>query len=212
MQDVLYLHGFGETKPRNCAVAHGLWRALPDYHVHVPSYHPGEDILATRVGAALESLEQLIERMPEGRVHLVGYSFGGLLAALLAERRPDLIGNVLLLAPAIDNFARNYQGRDPAAWRMPREYVEELHTYPARPRIVRPTTLMHGRLDTDAGGSGPWRIEEWAAEQPFRQVLLLPGVDHSLEPWLSTGSCGETQREPRRIPTFHELAALLVAE
>ena len=38
---------------------------------------------------------------------------GGLLAAILASQQPERIANVLLLAPAIDNFTRNYEGRSP---------------------------------------------------------------------------------------------------
>jgi pimeloyl-ACP methyl ester carboxylesterase len=140
-------------------------------------------------------------------VHVVGYSYGGLLAAWLAEKRPDLIANVLLLAPAIDNYARNYEGRDPESWRMPRDYVEELRSYPARPKIVRPTTLVHGLLDDDRGGSAPWRIREWAAEQPFRSVFLLPGVDHSLEPWLSASSWNNDGSGD--VPSFQKIVTEL---
>jgi pimeloyl-ACP methyl ester carboxylesterase len=212
MPDVLYLHGFGETNPKHCPIAHALWRVVTDYQVHVPGYHPDGDILATRIGPTLAMLERLIARMPTGRAHVVGYSFGGLLAALLAERSPERVANILLLAPAIDNFARNYEGRDPSRWRMPREYVEELQTFPPRPRIVRPTTLVHGRLDTDAGGSAPYRIEAWAREQPFQRLWLLPGVDHGLEPWLSTGDCPGVDESSCPVPTWNELVGELVSE
>jgi pimeloyl-ACP methyl ester carboxylesterase len=212
MHDVLYLHGFGDTTPWQCPVAKRLRQSLTDNQLLVPAYHPGGDVSATRVGEALESFVHLIAQSSSGRMHVVGYSFGGLLAALLAERRPELVGNLLLLAPAIDNFARNYERRDSALWPMPHEYVAELRTYPARPRIVRPTSLVHGRLETDAGGSAPWRIEEWTSEQPFRAAYMPAGVDHSLEPWLTGGNCGDTGHDPQRIPTFQVLVSELVSE
>jgi pimeloyl-ACP methyl ester carboxylesterase len=140
----------------------------------------------------------------------VGYSFGGLLGAILAAQRPDIIGNVLLLAPAIDNYARNYEGRDPAGWRMPRGYVEELRGYPARPDIVRPTTLVHGLLDVDGAGSAPWRVRRWQDEQPFRCVHFLDGVGHSLEPWLSAPARNGDGR--RDVPAFGQLVTDLTRD
>ncbi len=140
----------------------------------------------------------------------MGYSFGGLLGAILAARRPDIIGNVLLLAPAIDNYARNYERRDPASWCMPRRYVEELRAYPARPDIVRPTTLVHGKLDIDHDGSAPWRVRRWKEEQPFRHVYFLDGVDHSLEPWLSAPA--RTNDTPRDVPSFEQLVMELTSD
>jgi pimeloyl-ACP methyl ester carboxylesterase len=123
MHDILYLHGFGETNPECGPVAHALGIAAPTIRLHVPCYHPGGNVAATRIGDALKVFTTVVERSTSGKVHVVGYSFGGLLAAILAAMRPDIIANVLLLAPAIDNYARNYEGRDPASWHVPREYV-----------------------------------------------------------------------------------------
>ncbi len=115
-----------------------------------------------------------------------------------------------MLAPAIDNYARNYEGRDPVSWRMPREYVEELQTYPARPNIVLPTTLVHGLLDVDREGSAPWRVQQWAAEQSFRRAYFLDGVDHSLDPWLSEPSW--TNGRSGNVPTFQQVVMGLTSD
>jgi hypothetical protein len=90
---------------------------------------------------------------------------------------------------------------------MPSEYVEDLRSYPARPDVIRPTTLVHGMLDVDDGGSAPWRIQEWAALQPFHNVYILDGVDHSLQPWLSAESW--TKNKGEVIPTFREIVTQL---
>jgi len=190
-------------------MVHALRIALPETRVLSPCYHPGGRIAATRIGEAINNFITIINHSTSRKAHVVGYSFGGLLAGILAESRPDIIANVLLLAPAIDNFRRNYEGHDPSRWHMPREYVEELKSYPARPHIVRPTALVHGWLDDDRGGSAPWRIEEWAAEQSFRNVFMLSGVDHSLEPWLSAASWKHD--EPDNLPTFHQIVRELVS-
>jgi pimeloyl-ACP methyl ester carboxylesterase len=207
MHDILYLHGFGTMNPAFCPVAEAL-RTAAGIGLHTPCYHPGGHIETTRIGASLDAFADVVKDSSSGKVHLVGYSFGGLLAALFAVRRPEMIGNVLLLAPAIDNYARNYEGRDPARWRMPREYVEELQAHPARPNIIRPTTLVHGLSDQDREGSAPWRIRQWTEEQPFRSVHFLDGVGHSLEPWLSAPA----RTNGSEAPTFQQLVSDLICD
>ncbi len=111
MHDLVYLHGFGETNPNGCPVAHALRSALPRGRLHAPCYHPGGHVAATRIGDALRAFTTIIESSTSGKAHIVGYSFGGLLAALLAERRPDIIANVLLFlhsAIGVQPFSSNY--------------------------------------------------------------------------------------------------------
>jgi pimeloyl-ACP methyl ester carboxylesterase len=208
MPTILYLHGFGEMQPATCCpVAWALRRALPAAVIEAPCYHPDGSVRETRLEAALLRCEQIIRGTDSGHVHLVGYSFGGLLVSLLAWRRPELIESVLLLAPAIDNFDRNYAGRNPDQWRMPEEYVNELRSLPARPPIVRPTTLVHGTLEDDTGGAAIWRVKHWAAQERFDQVYY-PNLDHSLQPWLSMDHWIDGEQEP---PAFGDLARQLVA-
>ena len=188
MSQILFLHGFGQTAPDSTPQLKALRTALPRSSILAPTYHPGGSVEATRVSVALAGLSELLKSAPDRTTHLVGYSFGGLLCALLAERHPELVDRVLLLAPAIDNYARNYAGKDQADWQMPIDFAVDLSTYPERPSIKCPTTLVHGLLDNDQGGSAPWRIEEWAREQQFAAVHMLAEVDHSLEPWLTADS------------------------
>lgn len=200
MDDIVYLHGWGED-PHHSPVANALRVALPNGRIHLPSYHPRGQCSATRVSQVLEGLQTLLDDPATSQsVRVVGYSFGGLLAAIWSELQPAKIAKMLLLAPAIDNVARNYAGESDS-WRMPRDYVDELRSYPPRPRIHCPTILVHGRMDNDRGGSAPERIEQWAEEQLFSAVFLLAGVDHSLEPWLTCGTS----------PSFADLADELVS-
>ena len=197
MPDILYLHGFAQTSPQETAQLRALRAALPEFRTHAPVYHPNGDVRATRISSALESAISIIEKTAAQKMHLVGYSFGGWMCALLAEQRPDLVDRVLLLAPAIDNYERNYVLKPQAEWQMPSDFVDEVRRQPARPTVPRPTTLVHGALDTDNGGSAPWRIAAWAAAQPFAAVHLLEGVDHDLEPWISA--------TPPFLPPFAQL-------
>lgn len=209
MCDIIYLHGFGVSDPSRCHVAIALESAAPSTRIHRPHYHPEGKILQTRLTRALGECQDIIERSNSSSIHLVGYSFGGLLAAILAERSINKIGHVLLLAPAIDNYDRNYAHRERRHWRMPVEYVEELKTFPSRPSIVRPTTLVHGMLDEDKGGSDPRRIEEWGKVEPFADIYFVDRTDHSLEPWLSAETWINDNGE--RIPTFRSLVQQLLS-
>ena len=110
------------------------------------------------------------------------------------EHLDALVASALLLAPAIDNYERNFRNVPAEDWYMPPAYVAELQGLPPRPRIdtrLVPTVVLHGRDDTDQGGSAPWRVEEWTAEEwassssaeQRRCAVHMPlGVDHSLEP------------------------------
>jgi len=194
MCEILFLHGFFQTDPETTPLLKCVRRHLPKTTIHAPPYHPDGNVRGTRIDCSLELCRSIIRNAPEKRVNIIGFSFGGLLGALLAEREPELTNKLLLFAPAIDNFERNYAPVSEDAWIMPRSFVDELLTYPARPRITRPTSLVHGTLDTDQGGCSPWRIERWAQESTFDHIHILNGVDHSLEPWLSR------QTPPQPIP------------
>jgi pimeloyl-ACP methyl ester carboxylesterase len=50
--------------------------------------------------AALEELEEWLAERLAPRAHLVGHSLGGLLAARVAARRPELVERLVLIAPA----------------------------------------------------------------------------------------------------------------
>ena len=180
-----FIHGFSQIDPETCSLLRAIRTILPEAKIHAPSYHPNQSLVLTRIDHALETCRTIINNSPTKKLNVIGFSFGGLLAALFAARYPELVNKVLLFAPAIDNFERNYADKPRDSWTMPPTFVEALQTYPARPPVTRPTTIVHGSLDNDEGGGSFWRIERWAQEQSFEEIYLLDGVDHSLEPWLS---------------------------
>jgi pimeloyl-ACP methyl ester carboxylesterase len=172
-------------------------------------------VRATRIPQALDAIEAIARDSTTGKVHLVGYSFGGLLAALLASRSPELVASLTLIAPAIDNFDRNYKDR---RWRMPNVYVEELQQLPARPLLnpasyPGPTVVVHGIYDSTAS----WRVREWATE--CNLTLHEPECDHSLLGWRCHPGPALEGGEPNSpastttpvIPTLGEIVAAAVA-
>eukprot|EP00392_Amoebophrya_sp_AT5.2_P011160 g11235.t1 len=139
----------------------------PQLRFHAPSYHPGGDVSRTRLVAFLEALRSdAATNTARGKYAAIfGYSVGGMLAAVFQDRYPHLVDRVVLLAPAIDNYERNFAHLAPRDYWMPAQYVEELKGLPARPTIRVPTVLIHGDAESDAGGSAPWRVREWVETQ-----------------------------------------------
>jgi len=190
--DILYLHGFFTADPTSEEAYKQLEHTIEqrraageNIRLHAPAYHPDGDISKTQIEQLLVHLEDTAKKLPSGQfAACVGYSFGGFLAALFQSRCSSLIGRALLLAPAIDNFDRNFKHCSPDQWYMPPDYVEELSKLPARPPIKVPTVTVLGTLETDARGPAPWRIQEWAAAENFESCYIPSGIDHDMLPWL----------------------------
>mmetsp|Transcript_52259 Transcript_52259/g.138017 ORF Transcript_52259/g.138017 Transcript_52259/m.138017 type:complete len:317 (+) Transcript_52259:107-1057(+) len=209
---LLYLHGMGDEgwgwTSEECYVYQEVRRLVdlmndkstgsPRVVLHALDYHPGGDIAQTKIEPFLDTVVEEAERLG-GFAAVIGCSFGGMLSSVLQERRPDLFSRLVLLAPAIDNFERNYK-HNAAAGPLPVAALEELEKLPPRPRLLVPTKIIHGALDNDEGGSEPRRIDEWVAssleeDRDGRELLARErggevevwhpaGVDHSMEPWL----------------------------
>ena len=122
---VLFVHGFGAdlntwmfTQPALAAGRRTLALDLPGHGGSVKEVGPGDaDSLAGTVEGALEALAI-------DRVHLVGHSMGGAIAALVALRRPERVASLTLIASAglgpeingsfIDGFIRASRRREAA--------------------------------------------------------------------------------------------------
>ncbi|CAK0823632.1 unnamed protein product [Prorocentrum cordatum] len=198
----LYLHGFGDTDGEERefvkdqlerVIAH---QGYEHVRIHAPTYHPNGDIDATRLLSFIdgdlvklaESLESDAGTVSSGSnavfSAVIGFSVGGYVAALLQERHPHLVDRVVLLAPAIDNYERNFKGQ--SSWFMPEEYVSELRdVLGSRPKIKVPAVLIHGECETDDDGSAPWRVKEWVEEQK-RNASREDVQAHSHDPDAST--------------------------
>jgi pyruvate dehydrogenase E2 component (dihydrolipoamide acetyltransferase) len=120
---VLLLHGFGAdlnswmfTQP---ALADGRRTIALDLPGHGGS---AKDVGDGGAEAMVEAVDQAMTTLGLQRVHLVGHSMGGAIAALLAARRPDRVSSLTLIAPVgfgpaintgfIDGFVRTTRRRD----------------------------------------------------------------------------------------------------
>jgi pyruvate dehydrogenase E2 component (dihydrolipoamide acetyltransferase) len=150
---VLLVHGFGAdlntwmfTQPALADERRAIALDLPGHGGSAKDIASGTpDYLRASVEAAVHSLGI-------GRVHLVGHSMGGAVAALLALRQPELVASLTLIAPAglgpeintafIDGFVRASRRR---------EAVEVLGLLVRDPALVSRTmvedVLRYKRLD-----------------------------------------------------------------
>ena len=150
---IVLIHGFGGdlntwmfTQP---ALAESRRAIALDLPGHGGS---GKEVGSGDPETMADAIEAVVNGLAVGRVHLVGHSMGGALAALTALRRPERIASLTLIAPAgfgpelntafIDGFVR-------AARR--REAIEALNQLVYDPALVSrgmvEEVLRYKRLD-----------------------------------------------------------------
>lgn len=158
---VLYLHGFASSPDsKKAALIVPALRAR-GVHVAVPDLNEG-DFEQLTVSRALA----LAKRHMRERTLVIGSSFGGYVAALLAEK-DERVKSLVLMAPAFDFASRlseRYGAAAIDAWRA-QGWVEAEHyayegmqrigyglyddalRHPPRPALRVPTYILQGRRD-----------------------------------------------------------------
>jgi len=97
---VVLLHGFGGDRQTWLNIQTGLSAHKRSIAFDLPGH--GEALDWPRIGhagIAAKAVTQSLEALEIPRVHLVGHSMGGAVAALIALRNPDLVASMTLLAP-----------------------------------------------------------------------------------------------------------------
>jgi pimeloyl-ACP methyl ester carboxylesterase len=180
----LYLHGFASGPGSRKAVAfagllqqHGISLDTPD--LNLPSF----------AHLTLTAMVQEAEKRIADQTVLFGSSLGGYLAALLAQRHPQRVQRLVLLAPAVE-FPEAFPLRSAAGlpiWKaggtVPVHHHAERRAlpfsgdllgdcakWPSRPRVGCPTLVFAGRADALIPLE---TIERWVAQQPHAQLLTL---------------------------------------
>jgi lipase len=110
----LHVHRFGPSGPVRVLLLHGLtghgqrWQQLTSYLPEIAVAAPdllghGRSSWAApwTIDANIAALSALLDEQSDGPVLVVGHSFGGGLAMHLAAARPDRVGALLLLDPAV---------------------------------------------------------------------------------------------------------------
>jgi pimeloyl-ACP methyl ester carboxylesterase len=148
-EKVLWIHGY----TFDSSIWHTLWARLPDqYHIGIDL--PGHGASAPlRPGETLPTLARRIAALAQaaGVRHLVGLSFGGMVALQLAAEAPAAFATLILGSPGL--------GGGP----------EEPH---AQQRNIELTRLYRER------GAGPWLTELWMQAPPdiFTGAAVHPAL------------------------------------
>jgi len=143
------------------------------------------DLATAPLEDQVTALEQLAERHGDeldlDRVAIMGWSFGGYLAALAVLRRPDVFHAAIAGAPVTDwrlydtAYTERYLGH-PAASAVAYEQTSLL---PLAPGLRRPLMIIHGLVDDNVFAAHSLRLSAalTAAGRPH-EFLPLPGATH----------------------------------
>lgn len=201
----LFLHGFRsniEGRKASALATHAAQHGRPwlafDLRGHGGS---GGDPAAPQISTLLTDLDAVFGRLKPRPVMLVGSSLGGWLAVRAAQRHPQQVRALLLVAPAF-NFIQQYFGRLPEAeqerWaRTGTHRFDDLYSegsyvldytvvtdayrhdvFAQRKPLQCPTIVVHGDRDVQVPLAQSRRFVDEVA--PHAELIVVPGGDHRL--------------------------------
>jgi pimeloyl-ACP methyl ester carboxylesterase len=193
---VVFLHGLFGSSACWAEVCSGLDR--PCIAFDLPGFGESDLPLRPDVAAYAEDVAAALTELGIDRFELVGHSFGGAVAAALAERLPQRVTSLLLLAPA--GF-----GRTPLAslakrvCRGPERQATTalVATGPAgASRYTGPVTALWGSRDRVVRPAHARRLLD---SMPQARVVVIDGADHHLvrEQRAAVAETVRTGRTPR---------------
>lgn len=202
---VLFVHGFRSDCQGTKARFLSDWTnaAAVDFSCVELSGHGHSDgnFRDFRLSSLLSDLETIIAAL-DRRLILVGSSMGGWLAVLAAQRHPERVQGLLLLAPGF-NFIQNHFGALPthilAAWKAAgrRNFESDygLGRYELDYRVIAdarafdvlthpqsvscPCFIVHGQNDKEVPVAVSERFLE-RLEAPTKALYVVPNGDHRL--------------------------------
>jgi dipeptidyl-peptidase-4 len=132
----------------------------------------------------VKGLHALGQQHPEldlSRVGIVGWSFGGYMAANAVLRRPDFFHAAVAGAPVTDwedydtHYTERYLGLLPESQRA----YDDANLVPLAKNLTRPLLLVHGTADDNVYYRHSLKLADalFRAGRPF-ESLPLPGITH----------------------------------
>ena len=108
--DMLLLHGLGATKSSFFDTAAALSRRYTVHAVDLPGFGGSSKPATAPYGApyAAKAVIGTMDALGIGRAHLVGNSMGGRVAIEVGLERPDRVGGIALLSPAVAFVRRDW--------------------------------------------------------------------------------------------------------
>ena len=187
---VIYLHGFASSSHSGKATylggrlrARGLEVEIPD--LNLPDF---STLTVTRM---IDQVSALLEQ-GGAPATVIGSSLGAFVAVNLAAKRPELVKDLVLLAPALD--LRDLGGDQLDAWRRSGRlhvfhygygrllsvhyelYEDALRYDTMNADVPMPTLVFQGRRDVVVN---PGTVQAWCDRRPNAELHLLDD-DHQL--------------------------------
>ena len=180
---ILYLHGFASSPQSSKAQFFARKFAERGVAIDIPALDGGDFEHLT-----ITNQLKIVERsLGAGPVAMMGSSLGGYLTAIYAEKHPEQVSRVILLAPAfrfLEGWRSRFSEQQLAAWKqggaMPfyhygdktqrqlsYQLIEDAQTYPPEPAFAQPGLILHGTKDDVVPFSGS---EEFAARRQNVQL------------------------------------------
>jgi pimeloyl-ACP methyl ester carboxylesterase len=109
--DMLLLHGLGATKSSFFDTAAALSRRYTIHAIDLPGFGGSSKPATAPYGApyAARAVIGTMDALGIERAHLVGNSMGGRVAIEVGLKRPDRVGGIALLSPAVAFVRRDWQ-------------------------------------------------------------------------------------------------------
>jgi pyruvate dehydrogenase E2 component (dihydrolipoamide acetyltransferase) len=151
--DVVLIHGFGADRHSWLANAPALAASFKVWGVDLPGHGDAEPAGDSNLDGLVDAVLAAISARTSGKLHLVGHSLGGAVALRLAERAPERVRSVALIAPA--GLGRGID-RDFTAGLAraaePDEALSLLQRLVSRPRLINRAMALHVLAHLDRPG------------------------------------------------------------
>jgi len=208
-----YIHGLGASSTNWTPLAGLLRSAATGMSVDLPgngrSDPPPRADYSVRRHVRL--LVDLIREHAGGPIHLVGNSFGGFLAVLVAAQIPDLIRSLTLISPAVPDLRlRGERGADPrlAVLLAPgalRAVEPRLAAISVEDRVAGIAQLCFGNPDLVTPADLVAAVGDlgWRRDLPWAQTAMLEELRGLMKGYLRAGkSSWWAMAATIRVPTL----------
>ena len=193
---LFYLHGFASSARSSKATFLAEKLKTLGLSLETPDFNQ-PDFSTLTITRMLDQIVTAIDAAPDEDVVLIGSSLGAFVAVQAALQRPEHVGRMVLLAPALDfsgNRMRDLGDRRLSEWErtgslnvfhygygrmMPLHYAlyTDANRYDAlNARPAMPIQIFQGRRDAAVD---PAMVELWASARPNVELHLLED-DHQL--------------------------------
>jgi pimeloyl-ACP methyl ester carboxylesterase len=172
-----YVHGLGGASTDWTRLAAALAPRATGYSLDLPGSGRSDPPPAGRFSPHVDArvVIRAIERVSPGPVHLVGNSYGGIVATQVAADRPDLVRTLSLLAPAVPDVRLSRdRGADPRLGLLlvpgtAALAYQRLESVPpmARARGMGEMCFGHPELISDGAFARSAREHAWRAVLPW---------------------------------------------